>query len=97
MLVGLCAIDLRIPGVTSLKEKRHVVKSLSSSLRSKFNVSVSEVEHQDLWQRATLGVSTVAGDSGFIRRVMHGVERLVERDGRVELLSATLTLHSPED
>jgi uncharacterized protein YlxP (DUF503 family) len=97
VLVALCAFDLRIPGCTSLKEKRHVVKTLSASLRQKFNVSVAEVDHHDLWQRATIAVSAVAGDGYHLRRVMHEVERHVERFGAVELLGADLSMHGPED
>jgi len=51
MLVALERFDLRIPGCSSLKQKRHVLKSLTGALRSTFNVSVAEVDHQDLWQR----------------------------------------------
>ena len=61
MLVALCRFDLRIPGCSSLKEKRHVLKTLIASLRSKFNVSVAEVDHHELWQRTTLAVSSVSG------------------------------------
>ncbi len=60
MLAALCRFDLRIPGCTSLKQKRHVVKTLTASLRQKFNVSVAEVDHHDLWQRTTIGVASVA-------------------------------------
>ncbi|HYU57593.1 MAG TPA: DUF503 domain-containing protein, partial [Actinomycetota bacterium] len=59
MMVAVVSFDLRIPGSTSLKEKRHVVKALSASLRQRFNVSVAEVDHHDLWQRATVAVSAV--------------------------------------
>ncbi len=46
MMVAVVSFDLRIPGSTSLKEKRHVVKALSASLRHRFNVSVAEVDHR---------------------------------------------------
>jgi len=62
MLVAVERFDLRIPACGSLKEKRHVVKTLSSAIRQKFNVSVAEVDHHDLWQRTTLGVSVVSRD-----------------------------------
>jgi uncharacterized protein YlxP (DUF503 family) len=97
MLVALCRFDLRIPGVGSLKEKRHVVKTLTSSLRQKFNVSVAEVDHHDLWQRAGIGVSAVAADGYHLKRVMHEVERHVERWAEVEILNVDLSLHGPED
>jgi uncharacterized protein YlxP (DUF503 family) len=97
VLAALCRIDLRIPGVTSLKEKRHVVKTLMASLRNKFNVAVAEVDHQDLWQRATIAVSSVAGEGYHLRRVMHEVERHVERFPGVEVIETSMRMHGPED
>jgi uncharacterized protein YlxP (DUF503 family) len=97
MLVGLCRFDLRIPGVSSLKEKRHVVKTLTASLRQKFNVAVAEVEHQDLWQRTTIAVSSVSGEAYHLKRVMHEVERHIERWDEVEIIDADLSLHGPDD
>ena len=97
MLVGLQSFDLRIPGCGSLKEKRHVVKTLTAGIRSKFNVSVAEVDHHDLWQRTTIAVSAVAGEGYHARRVLHEVERLVGRDSRVEIIDSQLSLHSPDD
>ena len=97
MLVALSAVDLRIPGCTSLKEKRHVVKSLQAGLRQKFNVAVAEVDHQDQWQRTTLAVSAVGGQGYHLKRVMHEVERFIERQPAVELIAATTTFHGPDD
>jgi uncharacterized protein YlxP (DUF503 family) len=97
MLVALCSFDLRIPGCSSLKEKRHVVKTLTASLRSTFNVSVAEVDHQDLWQRTTLAVSAVAGEGYHLKRVMHQVERHIETFPAVQVLRADLSLHGPDD
>jgi uncharacterized protein len=97
MLVGLCRFDLRIPGVASLKEKRHVVKTLTASLRQKFNVAVAEVDHHDLWQRTTIAVSSVAGEAYHVKRVMHEVERHIERWAEVEIIDADLSLHGPDD
>lgn len=97
MLVALCRFDLRIPGVASLKEKRHVIKTLTASLRQKFNVAVAEVDHQDLWQRTAIAVSSVAGEAYHLKRVMHEVERHVERWQEVEIIGVNLSLHGPED
>ncbi|HEX9235473.1 MAG TPA: DUF503 domain-containing protein [Actinomycetota bacterium] len=97
MLAALCRFDLRIPGCTSLKQKRHVVKTLTASMRNRFNVSVAEVDHQDLWQRSTIAVSAVAGEGYHLRRVMHQVERHIETFPTVELIGSTLSLHGPED
>jgi uncharacterized protein YlxP (DUF503 family) len=97
MLVALSAIDLRIPGCTSLKQKRHVVKSLQAGIRQKFNVAVAEVDHHDQWQRTTLAVSAVAGQGYHLRRVMHEVERFIERQPAVEIITADTTFHGPDD
>jgi uncharacterized protein YlxP (DUF503 family) len=97
MLVALERFDLRIPGCGSLKEKRHVVKTLTAAIRQKFNVSVAEVDHHELWQRTALGVSVVATDGYHAKRVLHEVEKLVERWGEVEIIEAELSLHGPED
>jgi uncharacterized protein YlxP (DUF503 family) len=97
MLVAMERFDLRIPGCGSLKEKRHVVKTLTSGIRSKFNVSVAEVDHHDLWQRTAIAVAAVAGEQYHARRVLHEVEKLVDRSDDVELIDAEISLHYPED
>jgi uncharacterized protein YlxP (DUF503 family) len=97
MLVGLERFDLRIPACGSLKEKRHVVKTLSNAIRSKFNVSVAEVDHHDLWQRTALAVAVVAGEGYHAKRVLHEVEKLVERWAEVELIDTELSLHYPDE
>ena len=96
MLVALERFDLRIPACGSLKEKRHVVKSLSSAIRARFNVSVAEVDHHELWQRTALAVAVAAGEGYHAKRVLHEVEKLVERWGEVELIDAEVSLHYPD-
>jgi uncharacterized protein len=97
MLAALCRFDLRIPGCTSLKEKRHAVKTLTSSVRNKFNVSVAEVDHQELWQRTAIGVGAVAGDGYHLKRVMHQVERHIQTFPAVELIGTAISMHGPDD
>jgi uncharacterized protein YlxP (DUF503 family) len=97
MLVALERFDLRIPGCTSLKEKRHVVKALTAGLRQKFNVSVAEVDHHDLWQRTTIAVSVASGESYQARKVLHEVAKFIDRFGRIELIDSALTMHYPDD
>lgn len=97
MLVALERFDLRLPGCSSLKQKRHVVKGLTGAIRQKFAVSVAEVEHHDLWQRTAIAVAAVGADQYHLRKVMHEVEKLVERWVEVEVISAELQLVWPED
>ena len=56
MVVGLLALEIHLPDAHSLKDKRQVVRKLKERLRARFNVAVAELDHQDLWQRATVGV-----------------------------------------
>jgi uncharacterized protein YlxP (DUF503 family) len=78
MHVGVCTIDLRLPGNGSLKGKRRVVKSIVTRITREFNVSVAEVEDQDLWQRAVLGVACVSSSGSYahgqLERVVHWIE-----------------------
>jgi uncharacterized protein len=97
MMMAALRLDLRIPACGSLKEKRHVIKTLASGIRSKFEVAVAETGHQDKWQRAELGVAAVAAEGYHLKKVMHGVERFVERWAEVEIIDSDVTLHSPED
>jgi uncharacterized protein YlxP (DUF503 family) len=96
-LVALCLFDLRIRGVASLKEKRHVLKTLSASLRNTFNVSVAEVDHHYLWQRTAIAVSAVGAQGYHLRKVMQEVERHVERWREVEIIDVDLSLHGSDD
>ena len=96
MLVALERFDLRIPQSHSLKQKRHVVKGLTAALRQGFPVSVAEVDHQDLWQRATIGVAAVGGDQHHLRRVMQSVEKRVDAWVEVEVIDRDLRFLWPE-
>ena len=72
--IGVLTLELRIDSSHSLKEKRHVVQSLKERLRHKFNVSVAEIAHQDLWQRATVAAVTVSSDRENAEKVLRKVE-----------------------
>lgn len=78
MTVGLLTIEMYLPMSTSLKDKRMVVRRLKDRLKAA-NVSVAEVAHQDLWQRAGLAVVTVASDGGVAERTLTSALQEVER------------------
>ena len=61
--IGVLTLEIRVENSHSLKDKRQVVKSLKDRLRHKFNVSVAEIDYQDLWQRALVAAVTVASDT----------------------------------
>ncbi len=63
MIVGVCEIEFYLPGVSSLKEKRGIVKSLLARLHNTFNVSAAEIDHQDLWQSARIGIAVATNSA----------------------------------
>jgi uncharacterized protein YlxP (DUF503 family) len=73
-VIGVLTLELRLENSHSLKDKRHVVKSLKDRLRNKFNVAVAEIDYQDLWQRAAVAAVTVSSDHGHAERVLQSVE-----------------------
>jgi hypothetical protein len=77
MFVGIVRIELHIPGASSLKEKRSVIHGLKERIRQRAQASVAEVDHQDLWQRAALGVAVVSGESGQVEERLQVVRNLV--------------------
>src|SRR5712692_10662751 len=73
--IGVLTLDLHIEHSHSLKDKRQVVRSLKDRLRAKFNVAAAEIDHQDSWQRAVIGVITLASDRVYVEQVLQRVER----------------------
>jgi len=76
---------LQLNGVGSLKAKRSIVKSVIGRLKSRFNVSAAEVEHQDNKRCAVIGISIVSNDSGYIDRNFDKIIDFIQRDGRFYL------------
>jgi uncharacterized protein YlxP (DUF503 family) len=72
--IGVLTLELRLENSHSLKDKRQVVKSLQERLRNRFNVSVAEIEYQDLWQRAVIAAVTVSSNHVHAERVLQSVE-----------------------
>jgi uncharacterized protein YlxP (DUF503 family) len=99
MFIGMARYELFIPASESLKDKRRVVKSISSIVRNKLNVSIAEVDHQELWQRTALGVSCVSESIGHCRKVMQEAEKLIAKtaiDG-AEIVDRSIDVYSMED
>ena len=88
MVIGLLTLQLHFPGARSLKDKRQALRSLETKLRNRFNVAVAEVEHQDLWQRATLAVVTVNTDHGHLDATLSAVTSDAASARDIELLDA---------
>jgi uncharacterized protein YlxP (DUF503 family) len=86
MFVGIVRIELHLPAATSLKDKRSVLRSLKDRIRDRVQASVAEVDHQDLWQRATLGVAIVSGESRQVDERIQSVRDLVNSTYGAELI-----------
>jgi len=85
--VGVCKIRLRLPENLSLKGKRSIIKSIITQVQNRFNVSIAEVEDQDVWQIATIGVSYISNDSQHINEVISKLVNFVNNRGfDIELL-----------
>jgi len=82
MIVGVMTAHLSLIGVGSLKGKRSIVKSLIGRLKSRFNISISEVEHQDSKTIAVIGISIVSNDSAFIDKQFDSIVSFMRNDGR---------------
>jgi hypothetical protein len=86
MIVGVCTIELHLPGVGSLKGKRQILLSLKERIKNTYNVSIAEVDGNDLWQRAVLGVACVANDGRRVNQVLDTVLNAVRGNPAVELV-----------
>ena len=79
MFVAAARIEIHIPEAASLKDKRSVIQSISKRLRNEFPVSVAEIEAQEQWGLAVLGVAAVSGSAGHAREVIDAALRYVDR------------------
>ncbi len=95
MIVGVSQITLHLPGCRSLKDKRQIVKSVMARVRQQFEVAIAEVDEQDRWQIAILGVSCVSNSSQHIDEILGRVRRYIEEtrpdiilaDAEVEIIN----------
>ena len=85
MIVGVLKAQIYLQGITSLKEKRSIVKSLVGRLKNRFNVSVSEVDQHDSRKSAVIAMSIVSNDTAFIDRQFDTIINFMQRDGRFYL------------
>ncbi|HKN49263.1 MAG TPA: DUF503 domain-containing protein [Actinomycetota bacterium] len=97
MFVGIARYDFLVPGSTSLKDKRQVVRHIVGGLRTKFNAGVAEVDHQELRQRGAIAVSCVSESSFHAKKMLMEMERYMRNQYAIEVLGATVDVVSPDD
>lgn len=90
MIVGLCEIELSIPESHSLKDKRQILRSLLDNLRNKFNISAAEVDRQDAWQRAVIGVACVSNETKHTHQVLNKVMDTINGNPRVVVIDYSI-------
>lgn len=86
MVIGAAKITIYAPWVHSLKEKRMIVKSLCAKVRNKFNVSIAEIEDQDLHQRIVLGFACITGEAGVADSIIDHVLNFIEDSTEGEVI-----------
>ena len=89
--IGVLTIDLFIPSAQSLKGKRMVLKSLKDRVRNKFNVSIAELDGEDKWQTATVGISMIGNDRRYMDSCLQNIVSYVESFGQLEISDHSLT------
>ena len=77
-IVGLCTLELYLPGVASLKEKRRIIKSIIQRLHNQFNVSAAETDFHDKWQRTCIAIATVSNTTQQAHKVIQSAVEFVE-------------------
>ena len=92
MIVGVCTVEIHIPEVQSLKGKRQVLKSLTARLRNQFNIAVAEIDEQDLWQKAILGIVCVANESKMVNQTLDQVLNTIRGNPSLQLLRTQIEM-----
>ena len=97
MHVATLMLELHLPDVHSLKAKRSVIKPIVEGTRRRYSVAAAEVDHQDAWQVATIGMAVVSGRASHARQVLEDVERFVWSFPDIEITSSRRGWMSDED
>jgi uncharacterized protein len=90
MVIGVCQLELLLHENFSLKGKRQVLQSIVQKARRRFNISIAEVEDQDLWQKAVLGICAVGNDQQFINSTLDRVVRFIEQTQLADVAGSAL-------
>lgn len=94
MVIGACKVVLRIDGAFPLKDKRRTLKSLLERIKSRFNVSAAEIDNNDIWNSAVIGIACVSNDAGYADGLIQSIINFLESDPRIEMLDCTTeTIH----
>ncbi|MCB9451719.1 MAG: DUF503 domain-containing protein [Anaerolineaceae bacterium] len=87
MMIGLCQIEMHLPGVASLKEKRSILKSMLARIHNTFNVSAAETGHHDVWQSAEIALAIVSNSNVHNQQVLNRILEWIENNYEVLITS----------
>jgi len=94
MIVGTCKALLRIDGAFSLKDKRRTLKSILERIKSKYNVSAADIDDNDIWNSAVIGIACVSNDASYTDGLLQSIISFIESDPRIEVTDfETDTIH----
>lgn len=92
MVVGVCQVDLLIPGNASLKGKRKVLRKIIDRVKNRYNISISEIADNDLWQRSQLGLSVVGNDSRHINSSLDKIINFIDGMNVAEIIHSEIEI-----
>ena len=92
LIIGVCSLKLNIYEADSLKEKRHIIKSIIGRLQSRFNISIAEVDLNDNWQSSVIGFACITNDTKYADEVISKVIKFIDGDGRVEIIEQNIEM-----
>lgn len=92
MIIGACSLKLMIFESNSLKDKRHIIKSIIGKLQSRFNISIAEVDLNDSWQTSIIGFACVTNDTVHANKVISNVIKFIDDDSRVEIIDCNIEM-----
>lgn len=92
MVIGSCTLKLRLYESNSLKDKRSIVKSIIGRLKSKFNISIAEIELNGSWQSSIIGFACVTNDTNHANQIISNVINFIDNDDRVEIIEHNMEI-----
>lgn len=85
MIVAIGTFELHFPEVHNLKAKRRILRCLIDRVKARFNASIAEVAHNDLWQRSTIGIAMVSNDRGLLEKMSQRIEDILSEHSEAEI------------
>ena len=92
MIIGLLNIEFHLPGASSLKDKRRVLRSLTVKLKARHNISLAEIAYQDKWQRCQLAVAIVSNVTSLAHAQLERVIKDIERENELIIIDYSVEI-----